>query len=397
MSEAMGEFMSEVMSENRAHAVLSASGAHKWLVCTPSARLEEQYPNKTSEYMAEGTLAHAIAEFKVRSYFLEPIAKSTYTRKINKFRKEQYFNAEMINTTDTYLEFIKGIAMSTQHKPFIAVEMQVDFSEWVPEGFGTADCILISGDTLHVIDYKHGKGVKVEAEENPQMKLYALGAYNKYKLFYAIQNVEMHIIQPRIDNISSYKLSLKDLLGWAENTVKPQAQKAWAGVGEFVQGEHCRFCKVKNCEFRAKQNMKVVEEIKKITGTLTPGELGEILTKTDGIEQWIKDLKGYALEQILEGVNIPGWKAVEGKSNRKIVDVDKAFEILEANGYDQAILYEKKPLSLTALEKVVGKKQLTDAIGDYIEKPKGAPTLAKESDKRANYKKSSAIEDFKNI
>lgn len=389
--------MSEAMSENRAHAVLSASGAHKWLVCTPSARLEEKYPNRTSEYMAEGTLAHAIAEFKVRSYFLEPIAKSTYTRKINKFRKEQYFNAEMLNTTDTYLEFIKGIAMSTQHKPFIAVEMQVDYSEWVPEGFGTADCILISGDTLHVIDYKHGKGVKVEAEENPQMKLYALGAYNKYKLFYAIQNVEMHIIQPRIDNISSYKLALKDLLAWAENTVKPQAQKAWAGVGEFVQGEHCRFCKVKNCEFRAKQNMKVVEEIQKISGALAPSEIGEILTKTDGIEQWIKDLKGYALEQILEGVNIPGWKAVEGKSNRKIVDVDKAFEILEANGYDQAILYEKKPLSLTALEKVVGKKQLTDAIGDYIEKPKGAPTLAKEADKRANYKKSSAIEDFKNI
>lgn len=384
------------MSEKRAHAVLSASGAHKWLVCTPSARLEEQYPNKTSEYMAEGTLAHVIAEFKVRSYFLEPIAKSTYTKKINKFKKEQYFNPEMLNTTNTYLEFIKGLAMSTQHKPFVAVEMQVDYSEWIPEGFGTADCILISGDTLHVIDYKHGKGVKVEAEENPQMKLYALGAYNKYKLFYAIQNVEMHIIQPRIDNISSYRLTLKDLLDWAENTVKPQAQKAWAGIGEFVQGEHCRFCKVKNCEFRAKQNMKVVEEIQKISGTLAPSEIGEVLTKTDGIEQWIKDLKGYALEQILEGVNIPGWKAVEGKSNRKIVDVDKAFEILEANGFDQAILYERKPLSLTALERVVGKKQLTDAIGDYIEKPKGAPTLAKESDKRGNYKKSSAVEDFKN-
>lgn len=397
MSEVMSEVMSEAMSENRAHAVLSASGAHKWLVCTPSARLEEKYPNRTSEYMAEGTLAHAIAEFKVRSYFLEPIAKSTYTRKINKFRKEQYFNAEMLSTTDTYLEFIKGLAMETQHKPFIAVEMQVDYSEWVPEGFGTADCILISGDTLHVIDYKHGKGVKVEAEENPQMKLYALGAYNKYKLFYAIKNVEMHIIQPRIDNISSYGLTLKDLLDWAENTVKPQAQKAWAGVGEFVQGEHCRFCKVKNCEFRAKQNMKIVEEIKKIEGTLTPSEIGEVLTKTDGIEQWIKELKVYALEQILEGENIPGWKAVEGKSNRKIVDVDKAFEILEANGFDQAILYERKPLSLTALERVVGKKQLSDAIGDYIERPKGAPTLAKETDKRANYKRSSAVEDFKNI
>ncbi len=385
------------MADEKTHAVLSASSSHKWLVCTPSARLEEKFPNKTSEYMAEGTLAHEIAEFKVKSYFLEAIPKATYTRRLNKFKKEEHFDNEMLSHTDTYLEFIKGEAMKTNAKPFIAVEQRVDFSKYVPEGFGTADCILISGDTLQVIDFKYGKGVKVEAEDNPQMKLYALGVLEQYGMFYNIKYVKMSIIQPRIDNISTYEISIDPLLDWGEKIVKPQAQKAFMGLSEYVQGEHCKFCRAKGaCEFRAKENIKVVEEIQSdYNGVLTNGELGEILTKTDGIEQWLKDLRGYALEQLLKGEEIPGWKAVEGKSNRKIVDIDKAFEILEANGYEQAILYEKKPITLTQLEKVVGKTKLIQTIGDYIEKPKGAPTLAKESDKRESFRVSAA-EEFKN-
>lgn len=386
------------MEDNKAHAILSASSAHKWLVCTPSARLEEQFPNKTSEYMQEGTLAHAIAEFKVRSYFLEPMTKTTQTRRLNKFKKEEGFQNEMLEHTDTYLNFLKEEALKTNTKPFIAVEQKVDFSSYVPEGFGTADCIMISGDTLHIIDFKYGKGVKVEAEDNPQMKLYALGAVSAYGLFYPLKTIKMSIVQPRIDNISSYELPIEVLLEWGEKTVKPQAQKAFAGLGEYVQGEHCRFCRAKgSCEFRAKENMKVVEEIQNsYNGTISNDELGEMLTKTDGIEQWIKDIKGYALELLLKGENVRGWKAVEGKSNRKLVDVDKAFEILEANGYDEAILYEKTPLTLTKLEKVIGKTKLSEAIGDYIEKPKGAPTLAKETDKREPYRVSAA-EEFKNI
>lgn len=385
------------MAEEKAHAVLSASSSHKWIVCTPSARLEEKFPNKTSEYMAEGTLAHEIAEFKVKSYFLEAIPKTAYTRRINKFKKEENFDNEMLSHTDTYLEFIKGEAMQTKAKPFIAVEQRIDFSKYVPEGFGTADCILISGDTLQVIDFKYGKGVKVEAEDNPQMKLYALGVLEQYGMFYNIKYVKMSIIQPRLDNISTYEIPIEPLLEWGEKVVKPQAQKAFMGIGDFVQGDHCKFCRAKGaCEFRAKENMKVVEEIQsKYNGVVTNTDLGEILTKTDGIEQWLKDLRGYALEQLLKGEEIPGWKAVEGKSNRKIVDVDKAFEILEANGYDQAILYEKKPITLTELEKVVGKTKLMQTIGDYIEKPKGAPTLAKESDKRESFRVSAA-EEFKN-
>lgn len=386
------------MAEEKKHAILSASSSHKWLKCTPSARLEEKFPNKTSSYMEEGTLAHAIAEFKVKSYFLEPIPKATYTRRLNKLKKEQYFDTEMLAHTDTYLEYIKGMAMQTNTKPFVAVEQTVDYSKYVPEGFGTADCILISGETLQVIDFKYGKGVAVSAEDNPQMKLYALGALELYKAFYNIKNIKMSIVQPRIDNISEAEITLEELLDWAENTVKSQAEKAFMGLGEYVQGEHCRFCRAKGaCEFRANENMKAVEEIKKIkesNGVLTTEEVGEMLTKTEGVEQWIKDLKEHALEELLKGEDIPGWRAVEGRSNRKIVDVDKAFEILEENGFEQAILYERKPLTLTQLEKVVGKTKLKEAIGDYIEKPKGAPTLAKETDKRSAFRVSAA-EEFK--
>lgn len=385
------------MAEEKEHALLSASSAHKWLKCTPSARLEEKFPNKESDYMAEGTLAHEIAEFKVRSYFLEATPKSKYTRTINKFKKEPLFNAEMLTHTDTYLEYLKGEAMKTNSRPTILVEQKVDFSKYVPEGFGTADCIIISGDTLQVIDFKYGKGVKVEAENNPQMKLYALGVLGQFSMIYDIRYVKMTIVQPRLDNITSYEIPVEPLIEWGETVVKPQANKAFMGIGDYVQGEHCRFCKAKGaCEFRAKENMKVIEEIQNTTGVVSNEKLGDMLTKTDGIEQWIKDIKTYALDIVLKGEEVPGWKAVEGKSNRKITDIDKAFETLISSGVtEEAMLYERKPITLTDLEKLVGKTKLTDLIGNYIEKPKGAPTLAKESDKREPFKVSAA-EEFKN-
>ena len=389
--------------EEKKHALLSASSSHKWLVCTPSARLEEQFPAKTSEYMEEGTLAHEIAEFKVRSYFLEAISKTAYTRKLNKLKKSEFFNDEMLRHTDTYLEYIKEEAMKTNTRPFIAVEQKIDYSKYVPEGFGTADCVLISSDALQIIDFKYGKGVKVEAEDNSQLKLYALAALEQFGIFYNIENIKLSIVQPRIDNISEYMLTKDELVKWGNIIVIPQAQKAFMGLGEFRQGEHCRFCRAKGaCEFRAKENIKVVEEIENSQGSaneacqlLDNTELSEFLTRTEGIEEWIKDLRAYALEQILKGENIPGYKAVEGKSNRKIVDLDKAFEILKASGIEEALLYERKPLTLTQLEKAIGKKEIAQTIGDFIEKPKGAPALAKETDKREPYKVS-ATEEFKN-
>lgn len=389
------------MEDLKKHAILSASSSNKWLICTPSARLEENFENKTSEYMAEGTLAHAIAEFKVKSYFLEPISKATYTRRLNKLKKDEHFDKEMLTHTDTYLEYIKGVALETNTKPFIAVEQKVDYSDYAPEGFGTADCILISKNTLHVIDFKYGKGVEVSAEENPQMKLYALGAIKQFGMFYDIKTIRLTIVQPRKDNISEFETAKEDLFSWGETVVKPQAQKAFMGIGDFVQGNHCRFCKAKGaCEFRAKENMKVVGEIKEkqIRGILSNEEIADILNKTEGLNDWIKSVSEYALDEILKGNSVPGYKAVEGKSNRKIIDIDKAFEILEANGIDEALLYERKPLTLTQLEKTIGKKQVAESIGDYIEKPKGAPTLAKETDKRQAYEiKTSAKEDFANL
>lgn len=334
------------MPEEKSHAVLSASSSHKWLVCTPSARLEEQFPNKTSEYMEEGTLAHEIAEFKVRSYFLEAISKSAYTRRLNKLKEKQYFSQEMLIHTDTYLEYIKGESLKTSSKPFIALEQKVDFSQYVPEGFGTADCIMISGNDLHIIDFKYGKGVKVDATENPQMKLYALGVLSQYGMLYDIKQIRMTIVQPRLDSISEFSMPKDALIEWGANVVKPQAEKAFMGIGDFVQGDHCRFCRAKGaCEFRAKENMKIVEEIQeKYNGIISDKEVGEMLSKTDGIEQWLQDLKEYALQQILKGKEVPGWKAVEGKSNRKLVDIDKAFEILEANGYKKVKFYMKRNL-----------------------------------------------------
>lgn len=385
------------MSDTTKHAILSASSAHKWLICTPSVRLEEKFENVTSEYMQEGTLAHEIAEFQVKSYFLEPVTKKKKMEELSKFKEKSFYNDEMIAHTETYLEYIKQQAMQTNCKPFITVEKRVDYSHVAPEGFGTADCIMITGSLLHIIDFKYGKGVKVEAERNPQMMLYALGAIKEYSIFYDIKNVKMSIVQPRIDNISEWECTIQELNNWAETEVKAQAQKAFMGVGEFIAGEHCKFCRArKECKARAMKFIPVIHKLKETDpNLLTNIDISNILKESVGLEDFLKDIKAGALDKILQGQDIPGWKAVEGKSNRVITDVDKAFEDLENAGYEKDILYERKPLGLTALEKVVGKKKLTDIISKYIEKPKGAPTLAPENDKREKYSiKSSAIEDF---
>lgn len=382
------------MSEEKNHALLSASGSHKWLVCPPSARLEEKFENKTSDYMEEGTLAHEIAEFKLRNYFFEGMTKRKYNSQMKKFEQREHYNQEMQGCTDEYLDYVKDLALQTAVKPFVAIEQKIDYSMYAPEGFGTADFLMIAGNTLYIVDYKHGKGVPVSAENNPQMKLYALGALAQFGILYPISRVKMAIFQPRLDNISEFEMPAGELQMWGNTVVKVQAEKAFKGEGDYVQGEHCRFCKAKgSCRFRAEENLKKYEQLKN-SAILTNTELGEALLNVDGLDAWIKDLKTEALNQILKGNEVAGWKAVEGKSNRVITDVDKAFEILKGNGIDEELLYERKPLGLTALEKLVTKKKFNDLIGNYIEKPKGAPTLAKATDKREEYKRSSAKEDF---
>ncbi len=399
-----------MLNIDKDHALLSASGSHKWLVCPPSARLEEGFENKTSDYMAEGTLAHAIAELKVKNYFLDPMGKRKFNSEMKKLQKSEFYNEEMQAHTDTYLDYLKELALKSNIKPSVAVELKIDYSKYAKEGFGTADCLMVMGNELHIIDFKYGKGVPVSAEDNPQLKLYALGALEKYKIVYPIMHIYLHIVQPRLSNISNYTLLRAELEQWGNDVVIPAANKAYMGLGEFAPGEHCRFCKAKGCcSARATKNLRAIEDFKPVDydkkeqhtklssvakSIIDSSELGTILSQISDVDSWIKDLKAYALEEILKGNEIKGWKAVEGKSNRVITDTDKAFEVIKDYGVDEALLFERKPLGITELEKLLTKKTFNDLIGDFIEKPKGAPTLAPISDKRESYKLSSAKEDF---
>ncbi|MGG3383058.1 DUF2800 domain-containing protein [Heyndrickxia faecalis] len=387
----------EIKHTERDHALLSASSAHRWLICTPSARLEEQFPDTTSDYAREGTLAHEIAELKLRKQFTEPMSQSTYSRRLNKFKKHELYQEEMLKHTDTYLDYLREITIGMDVQPYVAVERQIDFSQVVPEGFGTVDCLIIGGDTLYITDFKYGKGVLVSAEDNPQMKLYALGAYFAYSFLYPIQIVKLAIVQPRLDSISEWEISAKDLLAWGEK-IKPIAAKAFAGEGEFVPGEHCKFCRAKaQCRARAEMYTALSDFGMKKPPLLTNEEVGEILKQAQGLEAWVKALKEYALSACLEGEEIPGWKAVEGRSTRIYKDVDRAFEHLAKNGIDEALLYERVPLTVAKLEKALGKKEFNSLLVEkgLVEKTPGKPTIAPMSDKRpAITNKPSAAEDF---
>lgn len=389
------------------HALLSASSAARWLNCTAAPRFEEQFPENTSVYAEEGRLAHAICELKVIKHFTTTITPRTFTTRLNKLKKDPLYNPEMDKTSDLYLEHLTERAMQYDAKPNVAAEVQVDFAEYVPDGFGTCDCIMIGGDTLSITDYKHGKGVPVSAESNPQMRLYALGALKRYKPVYGdrIRKVCMTIDQPRIqDEPSSETITVEELLAWGES-IKPIATKAYMGLGAFCPGEHCRFCRGKaKCKARADQNT-ALEEFKGcvLPGTsgdqdkriLSDSEIGDLLTKGAELVKWYKDLEEYALGAILKGVNIPGWKAVQGRSNRTFSDQDKAIEAVIKAGYDEALVYERKPKTLTELEKLMGKADFTEKVGAYVIKPPGKPTLAPLSDKRETY--SPAAADFAEV
>ncbi|WP_330948875.1 DUF2800 domain-containing protein [Virgibacillus sp. MG-45] len=374
----------EIKHSDRAHALLSASGANRWLACTPSARLEEQFEDKGSTYAAEGTLAHEIAELKLRKYYTEPMAQSTFTRRLNKMKKHELYQDEMLKHTDTYLDYLKEITLGMGLTPYVAVEKRLDLSRYVPESFGTVDCLIIGGDTLYVTDFKYGKGVAVSAEDNPQMKLYALGAYSEYSFLYPIKTIKLAIIQPRLDNISEFDLSAEELTAWGEE-IKPIAQKAFSGEGDFVPGEHCKFCKAKAvCRARAEQ-FTALDDFKNLKPPLiTNEEVGEFLGKGQHIESWIKALKDYALSESLKGNEIKGWKAVEGRGSRNYVDLDKAFAHLKENGIDEAVLYDRVPLTVPKLEKELGKKQYRELLEEskLVEKTPGKPTLAPAGDKR---------------
>ena len=381
------------------HALLNASGASRWLNCPPSARLEEQFPDSTSEAAAEGTLAHALGELKLQKYFT-PMAKSTFTKAHNKIKKDPLYTKEMEDYTDEYLDYIKETALRYPSQPTITIEKKVDFSSYAPEGFGTADCILISGDTLHIIDLKYGKGVPVSAEKNPQMRLYALGALKEYDFIYAINKVEMVIFQPRLDNISVDAMEAETLLNWGNAFVKPLAQQAFKGEGEFTPGDHCRFCRAKAvCRARSVTNTALEDFKGKLPPVLSNEEVGDLLLKAQDLAKWAKDLEEHALKMCLAGETVPGWKAVEGRSNRCFTDTDAAFKELTTKGLAKAeVLYIRKPITLTETETLLGKKEFNAALSEFIVKPPGKPALAKATDKREPLTlKNDAKTDFANI
>lgn len=376
------------------HALLSASGSKKWLSCTPSVRLEEQLPETTSSYAEEGSLAHEIGELKLRKQFTDPMGPRAFNTKLKKLKENSLYQEEMNGHTDTYLNYVSEVVHSYNSPPYIAIEKKIDYSQYAPEGFGTGDCIVIGGNTLHIIDLKYGKGIPVSAEDNSQMMLYALGAYYEYAFLYPIETVKMVIVQPRLNNISEYYMSVEGLLAWGES-IKPIAQKAFAGEGEFVPGEHCRFCRAKaTCRARTEVHT-ALEDFKMMKPPLISNEeIGSILQKAKNLVQWVSDLEDYALSELLKGNAVEGWKAVAGRANRKFINVDLAFEILKIKGIDEAMLYERKPITLTAVETLLGKPQFKELLDGYIETPPGKPTIALESDKREAIKRASAQEDF---
>ena len=370
------------------HALLSASSAKRWLACPPSARLTENMPDTGSGYAAEGTLAHSLCELKLRRKF-EGLKKSAFDKAVAEIRKNELYSPEMDGYTDRYIDYISKIVHGYSTKPAVIPEQRVDYSEIAPGGFGTSDCIILCGNDIHIIDFKYGKGVPVSAEDNPQLKLYALGAARDYDMLYDTRTVTLHIVQPRTeDGNSSWSLSRDALEEWGRN-IMPTAKLAWEGKGEFSCGDHCRFCKAKaTCRARAEHILSEAEFSIVPPELLSDDELGKILVRARLFANWLSDIEEYALNEILSGRTVTGFKAVEGRSDRQITDLEAAFTVLKDSGIEEAMLYERKPLGLTELEKLVGgKKKLTELIGRYIEKPQGRPTLVPADDKRPDYKK----------
>jgi len=367
------------------HALLSASSSARWLNCPPSARLSEEIEDVTSDFAAEGTDAHALCEYKLR--------KALGISLDEKLPNLTWYSQEMEDTATDYVVYILEVlseVKKTCKNPMVLIEQRLDFSRYVEEGFGTGDCVIVADDILHVIDYKHGKGVEVNAENNSQMMLYALGALELFGFLFDINKVSMTIYQPRIGNISTYEMAAESLLEWAQNTLAPIAKLAYAGKGEFKCGSHCRWCKVKaQCRERAETNMKLASLDFAKAPVLQDDEVEEILAKVDDLVSWANDIKEYALDAALKGKRWNDWKVVEGRSNRKYADDSKVVEVVTSAGLDP---FEKKLLSITELQKSIGKTHFDELVAPHVMKPPGKPTLVPRSDKREEL--NSAAADF---
>ena len=367
------------------HALLSPSASHIWLKCPPSVRLSEGIKDTGSDYARQGTCAHSLCEYKLK--------KALGLEAKDPTENLDFYDQEMENCSTEYADYVMEtlqLAKQNCSDPVVLIEQKLDFSAWVPGGFGYGDCIIVSDNHAHVIDYKHGEGVLVEAENNTQMMCYALGAINLLDELYDINTVSMTIFQPRRENISTWTITKDELLTWANAVLTPTAQLAYKGEGNFCAGEHCRFCKAKNtCRARAEYNLEVARYDFAMPDTLEDTEVCAILEKVDALISWASDIKEYALTEALNGKHYEGFKVVSGRSSRKYTDEDKAAQAVIEAGFDP---YEKSVLGITAMSKLLGKKKFDEVLGDLVFKAPGKPTLVKEQDSRPAL--NSAKQDF---
>ncbi len=368
------------------HALLSPSSSNRWLSCPPSLRLGQQYEDTTSSYAAEGTEAHTLGEYKLKK-LLGMKAKDPTANL-------EYYNEEMEECAENYATYILELFEGAKAKcsdPLILIEERLDISKYAEGSFGTGDCIIVSDGTLHVVDYKHGTGIFVDAHDNSQMMIYGLGALELFDGIYDIKTVAMTIYQPRRNNISTFTLSTNELYKWADEILKPTAELALEGKGEFRCGNWCTFCKVKHeCRARAECNLKLAKYEFKLPPLLEDEDIEDILSKVDELVAWASNIKDYALTAALQGKEWQGFKLVEGRSNRRYVNEEEVIDVVKTNGYDP---YVQKIKGITAMEKTLGKTRFSELLANLVEKPKGKPTLVPESDKRLAI--NTAVDDFK--
>lgn len=370
------------------HAVLSASSSHRWLYCSPSARLEQSFADYETEAAAEGTAAHALCEHKLRKAL-----KMRSRKPLSKYDCD-----EMDEFTNGYVDFVlEHLEQTKLHckDPIVLIEQRLDFSKYVPGGFGTGDCVIIADGMLHIIDFKYGQGVLVDAEDNPQMKLYSLGALELFDSLYDISTVSMTIYQPRRENVSTWTVSVDTLNDWAENELRPKATLAYDGEGEYWPGEWCTFCKANvKCRARAESKLKLASREFALPPLLSDEEIEEILVSLGDLTKWANSIMAYATDvAVNHGKRWNGFKLVEGRSNRKYADEETVAEAAKQAGYRD--IYKTSLITLSEMEKLMGKAQFKEVLGDFIYKPQGKLTLVPDSDKRQAIEISNIQDDFK--
>ena len=386
--------MNEIDHASRAHARLNASSSHRWMMCPPSVKLSEQFADTPSQYAEEGTYLHELCELKLHNYLgdmTDEAVGATYAA----LKDSEFYSDEAESVTDEYVSFCLETIAAVKagcDDPLILVEHRLDYSEYVPEGFGTGDLIIVADGVLEIIDFKGGRGVRVDANRNSQLMLYALGALLEFDPLYDIRRVRMSIVQPRLSNISTYEISADDLIIWADTEVRPKALLAYEGKGEFCAGEHCRFCKARyTCRARSDYFMQLAARDFKAPDLLTDEEITDILPVAESLNNWVQDLLAYATQQALEGKQWPGYKLVAGRSVRKYTSDAEIIKAATEAGYTD--IYKTTLLGVGDLEKRLGKKAFMDVLGKYVVKPIGAPTLVPETDPRKPY--TDAATEFK--